>query len=116
MGPTHTIAFTAACAGDTDYFMLQPLSILDKDSAAAVATTHQRGVSAAESMAALLGYRGARFPTAIEGRDGYSDGTLPLCCCLGFVSGEVRLLLHCFLADGGGYDHVQTPAAHCAVV
>ena len=58
MGPTHTIAFTAACtytAGDTDYFMLQPLSILDKDSAAAVATTHKRGVSAAESMAALLG-------------------------------------------------------------
>ena len=52
MGPTHTIAFTA---GDTDYFMLQPLSILDKDSAAAVATTHKRGVSAAESMAALLG-------------------------------------------------------------
>ena len=56
-------------AWDTDWFMLQPLSILDKDSAAAVATTHSRGIPAAESLAALLGYRGARFPSAIEGRD-----------------------------------------------
>eukprot|EP01052_Picozoa_sp_SAG31_P010679 SAG31_NODE_591_length_13740_cov_11.032256_9_plen_679_part_00 len=60
---------------DTDWFMLHALSVLDKDSAAAVAAIRKRTLPEAQSYAALLGYRGARTPVAIEGRDGYFDSS-----------------------------------------
>lgn len=49
--------------------------MLDKDSASAIAAVRKRTLPEAQSYAALLGYRGARTPVAIEGRDGYFDSS-----------------------------------------